>query len=324
MTWIWLAPNPTDFISGGNIYNQKMVQALCHINEDARIVPFPFNETQVPKPHEIIIWDTFYILQLIKSEEIQRESIILLVHMVSRDVLQNLPQILHKIKGFLVTSQWAAGQLIACGVSNDLIAVIEPGLDRMPMISDHQTPLEKLHLIQVANLVPEKGHEALLLKIKSHPERMVDLQLDLYGDDRINPAWAKYISSLADNNNKSPIVQFKGRVSHSKIYDTMNSYHALLSVSPQESFGMAIQEAVSIGLPVLAIRGGHIPRLVQHGINGYLFEDVSGVISWLARPFKKKMDLLDQVKRRSSSLADQPGWAEQAVLFRNSLRRFIS
>jgi glycosyltransferase involved in cell wall biosynthesis len=82
---------------------------------------------------------------------------------------------------------------------------------------------------------------------------------------------------------------------------------------------MAIQEAISFGLPVLAIRGGNISSLVKHGENGYLFDHVDQVITWLAQPLNAQLELLAQLNRPEHPESNFPDWDQQATLLRSAI-----
>ncbi|MBP6183500.1 MAG: glycosyltransferase family 4 protein [Saprospiraceae bacterium] len=324
MKWVWIAPMPDQFISGGNIYNDKMIQALKLMKDEVHTVSINQYSPHTAEPCDILIWDTIYIDKLEALNESPCSNLFLLVHMINEDVLKVLPSILKKFKGFIVPSKWVSDQLILNGVLPDQIFVIEPGMDKIPAIDRILLPPEKLHLVQIANLLPEKGHEALLKAINRHMDKLHDFELDLFGDDRINIPWAKYILNLIDAFKETSFVRYKGMIPHAKIWQTLSQYQALLSVSPKESFGMAIQEAISCGLPVLAIRGGNISSLVSQGENGYLFDNVNQLMTWLSRPLDEKMYLLAQVSNPSRPEKNHPNWAQQAALLRSSTLKLCS
>jgi glycosyltransferase involved in cell wall biosynthesis len=68
------------------------------------------------------------------------------------------------------------------------------------------------------------------------------------------------------------------------------SYLLLAPYQGEESFGIVVLEALSVGLPVVAFRLGAIPELVEHGGTGYLCADpkteslVAGIEYYLSDP----------------------------------------
>ncbi|WP_203736366.1 glycosyltransferase, partial [Catellatospora chokoriensis] len=47
----------------------------------------------------------------------------------------------------------------------------------------------------------------------------------------------------------------------------------LFPVQWEEPFGMVMIEAMVCGTPVVALRGGAVPEVVEHGVSGFICED---------------------------------------------------
>jgi glycosyltransferase involved in cell wall biosynthesis len=58
-----------------------------------------------------------------------------------------------------------------------------------------------------------------------------------------------------------------------------------------EPFGMVVIEALACGTPVIAMRSGALPELVQHGVNGFLVDDEAGIV--------KALGALDSIDRHA-------------------------
>jgi glycosyltransferase involved in cell wall biosynthesis len=50
-----------------------------------------------------------------------------------------------------------------------------------------------------------------------------------------------------------------------------------------EPFGLSVIEAMACGTPVIACRRGSMPELVDHGVTGFLVDDVDGAVEAIAR-----------------------------------------
>ena len=69
-------------------------------------------------------------------------------------------------------------------------------------------------------------------------------------------------------------VFFKGFVNNIDVPQVLNSFDIFCAFSRNESFGVAVIEASSVGIPVLVTNVGGLPEVVQDQITGFvLFED---------------------------------------------------
>ena len=115
--------------------------------------------------------------------------------------------------------------------------------------------------IVVANLTSIKGHDLLLdaLSLTTSPDRIL-----LVGD---GPERTR----LEDRVSK---VGLEGRVtflgSSEVVLDHLLASDFLIHPSPSEGSPNAVLEAMAAGLPIVALRVGGIPEIVQHGQTGIL------------------------------------------------------
>ena len=86
---------------------------------------------------------------------------------------------------------------------------------------------------------------------------------------------------------------FLGNIQHSKVLQTLSFSDLFVSISTKESYGMAVAEACSTGVPVLALDTGDISDWVKQNYNGFIFpqEDSQGLKDKLNQIIKD-LDLL--------------------------------
>ena len=65
----------------------------------------------------------------------------------------------------------------------------------------------------------------------------------------------------------------------------------LMPILWEEPFGIVMAEAMACGTPVIGFRRGAMPEVVEHGVTGFVVDDVEGLVSSIAR--------LDQIDRAS-------------------------
>lgn len=80
-------------------------------------------------------------------------------------------------------------------------------------------------------------------------------------------------------------VMYRGSVGGVERRRTLGAAAALLHlINFDEPFGLSVVEALACGTPVIAINRGSMPELIDHGITGFLVDDVAGAIEaigWL-------------------------------------------
>jgi len=138
----------------------------------------------------------------------------------------------------------------------------------------------------VARLEPVKGHAWLLRAFAQLVRRRGETGLSLIGDGTLRESLTRMAADLGI----AERVIFRGGLDNSDVMEEMLTSHVYVQPSTkvaggrEEGLGLAIQEAMSVGLPVVASRVGGIPESVVHGETGLLVEDddVEGLANALA------------------------------------------
>ncbi|MBK0421643.1 CDP-glycerol glycerophosphotransferase family protein [Leucobacter sp. CSA2] len=151
---------------------------------------------------------------------------------------------------------------------------------RAPLSADAAAWLDEggPHLATVARLSPEKNHEALIRGLASEPQRFADVRLGILGDGPFRPA----LEALAAELGVASQVRFFGHVSNP--YPIMAACDALVMPSLHEGQGIALLEALTLGLPVAASDIPPFRSVIPDARYGFLFEpDAAGAASAIAR-----------------------------------------
>jgi glycosyltransferase involved in cell wall biosynthesis len=74
-------------------------------------------------------------------------------------------------------------------------------------------------------------------------------------------------------------VRFIGAVGPAERSELLGGARALLHlIGFDEPFGFSVVEAMACGTPVIALRRGSMPELIEHGVTGFLVDDVEAAV----------------------------------------------
>ncbi|QAY67213.1 glycosyltransferase [Paenibacillus protaetiae] len=155
------------------------------------------------------------------------------------------------------------------GVSDSPAAGAEP----------FEVPEGRINLLFIGRFDRQKGFELLLDVFRTN--RFPNVHLYLVGDTVLKES-AEPVQ-LPDQVTKI------GWVNNAEIGRYVQACDAVVVPSRWEGFGIVAIEALRGGKPVIASRRGALPEIIQHGVNGYLFDfDQPEQLARLIRSLDKK------------------------------------
>lgn len=132
---------------------------------------------------------------------------------------------------------------------------------------------------------PEKGTEKA---IEIAAASGVPLKIAAKIDKVDREYWELVIAPLVEAHR--PLVEYIGEISEAEKADFLGNATCLLfPINWPEPFGLVMIEAMSCGTPVIAFAAGSVPEVVDHGISGFVVNDVSEAVAALA-----SIDALDR------------------------------
>ena len=158
----------------------------------------------------------------------------------------------------IVTGAATLPLLTEYGVAHDKIAVVEPGTVRAPVARGSGGPT--LRLLSVATLNPGKGHEILLEALAAVPDR--DWHLTCAGSVTRHPATVERVRATLHRLELEEHVSLVGELDDARLCDQYDKADVFVLATLQETYGMAVAEALAHGLPVVSTMTGAIPDLV--------------------------------------------------------------
>ncbi|ADX75037.1 glycosyltransferase [Pseudarthrobacter phenanthrenivorans Sphe3] len=126
-------------------------------------------------------------------------------------------------------------------------------------------------IFSCGRLNPSKGHDVLLAAVRMLVENGADVQLVIAGEDEAGGrGYRQVIERLIDNMGLQDRVRLLGCVPDKVIRQELSLAHVFTLASHAEPLGVAIMEAMSMGLPVVATAAGGVSELVVPGRTGVL------------------------------------------------------
>mgnify|MGYP001335282367 CR=1 FL=1 len=150
---------------------------------------------------------------------------------------------------------------------------------------------------------PKGGYLAFLGRIspEKRPDRAIEiavrtgLPLKIAAKvDRADEAyWRETIAPMIEAH---PEVEFVGEINERQKAEFLGNARALLfPIDWPEPFGLVMIEAMACGTPIIAFRNGSVPEVIDHGISGFIVEDLDGAVEAAER-----IDTLDRADVRAS------------------------
>lgn len=119
--------------------------------------------------------------------------------------------------------------------------------------------------ITVASLTPHKGHHVLINAMKTLSQKHSNLGLLIAGEGPLKNSLDEHLKELPFFSKILFAKERKEVLSLLKLADVF-----ILPSVEREGLGIALIEAMAVGLPVIGTRLGGIPEVIQDNINGLL------------------------------------------------------
>lgn len=279
-----LVPGPFDAISGGYIYDRRMVEGLSRLGHDIRVVelagrhPLPDAAAEkaaaealqaVPEDTRLIIDGLGLPAFTPLAKALERRRAVALIHHptaletgfpeTDRAALKARERTLLPCMARLIaTSPLTAQRLVAeFGANPARIGVVEPGTDPAPRARCSGGP--GVALLSVGALTPRKGHDVLLRALAGLPD--LDWRLTIAGGAR-DPVHAQGLRALAEDLGIAQRVTFTGELDTAALNALYDRADIFALATYWEGYGMAAAEALARGLPIAITAGGAIADVV--------------------------------------------------------------
>lgn len=301
-TLTFVLPDDNEQPSGGNIYNAELIKGLKKLGQQVDIIDFE-EYCCAPRNNAIYGVDSLFVSDLyqqpITVQPPKSHSFFIFHHLESlhppegKDADTMFERVERPVLGrfalILATSHYSARYLQQKKIDIPVV-VVEPAVSKpytrsSPISSD--LPLRGL---MVANVVERKGILPFLFALEAQLRDDDNFVMTVVGRDDLEPGYFDRCKQHIKQTALADKVFLTGAMSHEATLAQYQKHHLLVSASHMETFGMAIQEGRSLGMPLLVLNGGHSSSHVN-AYNGKLCSNTFE----LARDFLK-------LSRNNSSL----------------------
>ncbi len=333
-----------DTVSGGYLYDRKLVAYLRSQGDDVRIISISpgsyFSHLldsfvfRLPSDLDVIIEDELVHPSLLLAN-LRRSSsapVLSLVHNLHsserRAAWRNAffrrieKWHLRSVDGYIFNSA-ATRQSVARLVSAPNPQVLAPpGGDRLgslspDLVQERARKSGPLRLLFLANVTPLKGLHVVLDALKHLPGD--SYTLDVAGSLGVDHRYAIRMQQEAAGLS-APVV-FHGVLDGPLLAALLSGSDVLVLPSFYEGFGIAYLEGMAFGLPAIGTTAGAIPDMIDEGVNGYLIApgDSAGLAAILTQ-LASDRELLARLSAGALSyFLSSMTWDESAA----SVRRFL-
>lgn len=292
-----------DTISGGYLYDRKLVEYLRSAGDSVEIVPVPWRNyarhltdnlsnnlfQRLRAAHfDVLVQDELNHPSLFGQNRRLRGNvrypILSIVHHLrcqeARPAWQNLfyrwieRAYLVSVDGFIFNSRTTRDAVVSVLGRNPFNSIVaypagnrfNPQVDALS-ISRRAKKSGPLQIVFVGNLIPRKGLHILLEALAQLP--LQNWQLAVVGNPCIDANYAARIRhTIAELHLTS--VKLVGAIRDEMLAGILASSHLLVVPSDYEGFGIVYLEAMSFGLPAIATTSGAASEIIADGENGFL------------------------------------------------------
>ncbi len=314
--------------TGGTVYNRELVRALAAHGVSLDVLDVSRAERALAAGETGTYWlDTLFLAELPRLRQLATgaQRLGLLAHYlpalvrygasVSRAELAPEEALAVDCADALVApSEFMRETLERLGARRGSVAVVEPG--RLARgVAPLPEPSATLRALVVAHLVPGKGVDRLLATLAAHLERADPLSLAIAGSMTQDAAYAEGCRVFATAPSLRERVTLLGELTPHGVNERLASCDLLLSASSMESFGMALAEARTLGVPIVARAGGNVENLVSTASGGELVADAASVAAACLALCRKPAELAARRERAQANVLPPRPWSHAAKDF---------
>jgi len=337
-----------DTVSGGYLYDRKLVEYLRSQGDTVQIISLPWRNYaahltdnlrfRLPLNLDILIQDELNHPSLIAANRWKHPyPVISLVHHLRCSELRPKWQndfyrimekkYLQSVDGFIFnskTTESVVNELIGNGKPS---IVAYPPTDRFGDAISEREIRERannpeLQILFLGNVIYRKGLHTL---IRAVSDQRLRVRVHIVGGLGAEPKYAEEMKRQVAVNGLSSTVRFHSALDNQPLIELYRQAHVMVVPSSYEGFGIVYLEGMGFGLPAIGTTAGAAGEIISDGIDGFLIEpENASLLASRLRLLNEKRDVLVQMSLAARSrYLRQPKWEQTAGQIRAFLLKRI-
>lgn len=274
---VFVEPEGSDRVSGGNLYNRQLIEALSAWPEFRTLGVKEFCQEKQGAHTYIVDTLSFREFSQVLCGRVPGQRFILLVHHlpslepdieVTSSELFMERSLITEFDGFITTSNYTAELLTHAGHGKRVFVGEPPMPQNLSPERDYTGPPRAL---MASNLIPRKGVLEFLQAFAALVSKELPYRLYIAGRSDMDEKYSDSCHQvLARHEHLTGKVQFLGALAYNEMRSRFEEANLYVSSSRMETFGIALQEARHYGLPIFAVDGGNTKAHICPGQTGEL------------------------------------------------------
>lgn len=332
-------------ISGGYLYDRKLVEALRARGDTVQIMSLPwmwygrhlshnfarnFYQQLLSADFDVLLQDelnhpslfwlngrlrgkvTYPIISIVHHLRVSEAHPTVLkwfYRLVEKRYLQS-------VDGFIFNSQTTRQVVEQLTGQSKPHIVAYPAGDRF---GQSMTPAEieeqarengRLQVLFVGNLIPRKGLHTLLTALATIPK--TEWQLHVVGSKEFDIKYAQRIERLVDTAVLQNNITFHNILPDEALAQQMKQAHLLVMPSQYEGFGIVYLEGMGFGLPAIGTTSGAAWEIIRYGENGFLVdgEDTAVLAQRIQQLQQNRQQLVQMSLTAVQTYQSWPTWQQ--------------
>ncbi len=348
--------NSLETVSGGYLYDRKLVEHLRRQGDQVEIISIPWRNyaAHLTDNFSHTLFNHLRQLQVdvLLQDELNHPSLFLLNRRLRKEVRFPIVTIVHHLRcsehrpkwlnnfyrliekqylgsvdALVLNSHTTRQTVTQLGDPFDnqphLIAYpagdrFKPSLNNLSIQRRALQP-SPLKIVFIGNLIPRKGLHTLLQALYGLPDQMVELSI--IGSPSIDDRYARKMRKLVSELGLTQMVNFLGMASDDRMTEILTQSQLLVVPSSYEGFGIVYLEGMSFGLPAIGTNSGGAAEIITHGVDGFLIQpgDVTSLQTHLVDLAHNRQKLAAMGVFARQRFETHPGWEETS----QSIREFL-